>query len=57
MTTNEINTLFEKLLAKFGDHSKAAKELGITARHYRRIRAGDQPLSKPLHKLILKLID
>lgn len=32
---------FEQLQKKFGSHSEAARQLGISIRHYARIRAGD----------------
>ena len=43
----------ETLKSKYGNHSRVAKILGITVRHYRRIRNDHLRPSKPLSKLIL----
>lgn len=43
----------EILKEKYGNHSQVAKVLGITVRHYRRIRNDHLRPSKPLKKLII----
>jgi hypothetical protein len=36
----------------YGNHSAVARVLGLTPRHYRRIRSGKTKIKKPLKKLI-----
>ncbi|KAF0234114.1 MAG: hypothetical protein FD177_1026 [Desulfovibrionaceae bacterium] len=39
-TAEQHSDDFELLLTKYGSHSKAAKALGMSIRHYRKIRSG-----------------
>ena len=47
---------FENLRVKFGNHTKAAKALGIGANHYRYVRKTGK-MSEPLARLIILLND
>lgn len=46
--------VFADLKAKFGSHSDAARQIGISPRQYRDIRR-TRRTTRPLHKLILLL--
>ena len=55
-TTFSMNSEFEKLRLLYGNHTRAAEALGVTPRHYRRIRRYETGLSLSLRKLIGILI-
>jgi hypothetical protein len=52
-----MENFYEILRDKFGDHSEAARQLGITPRQFRRIRSGQQKPTESLLKLIKKIIE
>lgn len=48
---------FKILEKRYDNHSNVAKALGISVRHYRKIRNGQQEISEPLKKLIEMLVE
>jgi hypothetical protein len=52
-------TLFNRLKKKYGNHTEVAQALGITPRHYRRIRGAIsiKPSLRMLMEFLIKLKD
>jgi hypothetical protein len=51
-----MENLFKQLEEKYGTHSDVARVLGITPRHYRKIRSGIAPLTDTLELLAMLLL-
>ena len=47
-----MKKFYKKLKTKFGDHSEAARAIGIHPRYYRSVRSGNRNPSERLIRLI-----